>query len=41
VDRWGLEPRHVCEVDARDPGEMGVEIKGGLVTLGLPMGGRG
>ena len=40
VDRWGLEPRHLREVDASDPVEMGAEIKGRFIALGLPMGGR-
>jgi hypothetical protein len=40
VDRWGLSPRHVREVDAGDPVQMGAEIKGRCVALGLPMGGR-
>jgi hypothetical protein len=41
VERWCLEPRPWREVDARAPGEMGAEINGGLVALGVPMGGRG
>ena len=40
MDRWGLEPRHVREVHAGHPVEMGTQIKGGFVALGLPMGGR-
>ena len=40
VDRWGLEPRHLREVDAGDPVEMGPEIKGRCVSLGAPMRGR-
>jgi hypothetical protein len=40
MDRRGLEPRHLCEVDAGDPVEMGPEIKGGFVALGAPMRGR-
>ena len=40
MDRWGLSPRHVREVDAGDPGEMGPEIKGRFVSLGAPMRGR-
>ena len=39
-DRWGLSPRHVREIDAGDPVEMGPEIKGGCVSLGAPMRGR-
>ena len=40
VDRWGLEPGHLREVDAGDPVEMGPQIKGGFVALGAPMRGR-
>ena len=40
VDRWGLEPRHLREVDASEPVQMGAEIKSRFVALGLPMGGR-
>ncbi len=40
MDRWGLSPRHVREVDAGDPVEMGTEIKGRFVSLGAPMRGR-
>ncbi len=39
-DRWGLSPRHVREVHAGHPVEMGTQIKGGFVALGVPMGGR-
>ena len=41
VDRWGLEPRYLREVDTGDPVQMGAEIKGRFVALGVPMGGRG
>ena len=40
MDRWGLEPRHLREVDAGEPVEMGPKIKGGFVSVGAPMGGR-
>ena len=40
VDRWGLEPRHLREVDTGAPVQMGAEIKSWFVALGLPMGGR-
>jgi hypothetical protein len=40
VDRWGLEPRPLCEVDTGDPGQMGAEIKSRFVALGVPMSGR-
>ena len=40
MDRGGLYPRHVREVDTGDPVQMGTEIKGWFVPLGLPMGGR-
>ena len=40
VDRWGLEPRHLREVDAGDPVEMSSQIKGGFVSLGASMRGR-
>jgi hypothetical protein len=39
MDRWGLEPRHVREVDTGDPGQMGAEIQSRFVALGWPMGG--
>ena len=40
MDCWGLQPRHLREIDAGDPVEMGPEIKGRFVSLGAPMGGR-
>jgi hypothetical protein len=40
MDRWGLSPRHVREVDAGDPGEMGPESTGRFVSLGAPLRGR-
>ena len=40
MDRWGLEPRHLREVDAGDLVEMGPEITGGFVSLGVPIGSR-
>ena len=40
MDRWGLSPRYVREIDAGDPVEMGPESKGGCVSLGAPMRGR-
>ena len=39
MDRWGLSPRHLGEVDAGDPGERGPEIKGGFVAWRAPMRG--
>jgi hypothetical protein len=36
--RGGLEPRHLREIDASDPVEMGPEIKGGFVSLGASSG---
>lgn len=41
MDREGWSPRHLREIDTGDPGEMGPQIKGRCVALGLPMGGRG
>jgi len=38
MDRHGLESRHVREIDTGDPVQMGTQIKGGFVALGLPMG---
>src|SRR5204863_10084835 len=40
MDRWGLEPRPLREVDTGDPGQMGPEIKGGFIALGAPMRSR-
>jgi hypothetical protein len=40
MERWGLSPRHVREVDAGAPGEMGPEITGRFVSLGAPRRGR-
>jgi hypothetical protein len=40
MDRGGLSPRHLREVDAGDPVEMGSQIKGGFVSLGASMRGR-
>ena len=40
VDRWSLEPRHLREVDAGDPVQMGAESTSRCVALGVPMGGR-
>ena len=40
VDRWGLEPRYVREVDTGDPVQRGAESKSRFVALGVPMGGR-
>ena len=34
VDRGGLEPRHLGEVDTSDPVQMGAEIKSRCVALG-------
>jgi hypothetical protein len=40
MDRRGLEPRHLREVDAGDPRERGPEVKGRFVALRWPMRGR-
>ena len=40
MDRGGLSPRHVREIDAGDPGEMGPQIKSRFVALRPPMCGR-
>ena len=40
VDRHSLESGHLCEIHASDPVQMGTEIKGGFVPLGLSMGSR-
>ena len=39
VDRQGWSARHVGELHAGDPGQMGAEIKGRFGSLRLPMGG--
>src|SRR5207249_1208910 len=40
VDRHRLESGHWRAIHASDPVQMGTEIKGGVVPLRLPMGGR-
>ena len=40
MDRWGLSPRHLREVDTGDPVKMGPEITGGFISLGAPMRSR-
>lgn len=40
MERWGVEPWHLGQGDASDPGERGAEVQGRFVALRLPMGGR-